>query len=303
MRGALDGDVLAVLARQDNVIGNWQVDERTRRLLQRTCARGEGRRLTWSVYLLSPAPPTPAQLVWAAYLHCGPASMIAGRSALVLAGWGDAHRRPIHALVPGGRQPTGTPAWLRVHRSQSIPEQSLGSPPRVPPHLAAVQAAAWAASDREAMFVLTSSMQQGIITPIRFQREVASTSRVRRRTLMLDTAGEYLSGTQSTPEFDFGRLCRHYGIPAPIRQTRRRDASGRWRYTDAEFVLPDGRTLIVEIDGLHHLDPANWLADIRRQNDLMVTTNGLVLRVATWTLKHEPAEFMPFLGRLLTGNV
>ena len=60
--------------------------------------------------------------------------------------------------------------------------------------------------------------------------------------------------------------------------------------------------MIVEIDGLHHLDPANWLADIRRQNDLMVTTNGLVLRVATWTLKHEPAEFMPFLGRLLTGN-
>ena len=44
------------------------------------------------------------------------------------------------------------------------------------------------------------------------------------------------------------------------------------------------------------------LADIKRQNDLMVTTNGLVLRVATWTLKHEPAEFMPFLGRLLTGN-
>jgi hypothetical protein len=54
-----------------------------------------------------------------------------------------------------------------------MPLNSLGSLPRVPPHLAAAQAAAWAVTDCEAMFVLTSGTQQGVITPGRLQAEMA----------------------------------------------------------------------------------------------------------------------------------
>jgi very-short-patch-repair endonuclease len=77
------------------------------------------------------------------------------------------------------------------------------------------------------------------------------------------------------------------------------DAGGVWRYTDAEFTMRDGRTLIVEIDGLHHLEPTNWLNDIDRQNDLVLSVDGLVLRVATWTLNRQPAPFMAKIAALL----
>lgn len=247
-------EVLATLAGQTNVISNWQVDERTRRSLQRACARGLARRLTWSVYLASTAAPTVDQLVWAAHLHCGPDSMIAGRSAMVLAGWRDVQKRPIHVLVPASRQPRGVPDWMRVHRSQEMPARSMGSLPRVPPHPAALQAAAWAASDREVMYVLTSAMQQGVVAPRRLQAETQLNPRLRRRQLTFDIAAEYLDGMQSVNEIDFAGLCRRHRVPQPVRQTRRLDRDGHWRYTDAEFLLPDGRILIVEIDGLHHLN-------------------------------------------------
>lgn len=69
---------------------------------------------------------------------------------------------------------------------------------------------------------------------------------------------------------------------------------------DAEFVM-EGRTVIVEIDGLQHLDPRNWLADIERQNSLALSTGGTVLRVATWTLRNEPERFMQTLREALGG--
>ncbi len=229
--------------------------------------------------------------------------MIAGRSALVLSGWRDVQRRPIHMLVPTARQPRGNPPWLQVHRRRSMPTNSLGSLPRVPPHLAAAQAAAWAVTDREAMFLLTSGMQQGVITPARLDAEVANHPTLRRRKLIREVAAEYLNGLQSVNEIDFAKLCRRYRIPAPVCQTPRLDLAGKWRYTDAEFMLNDGRTLIVEIDGLHHLDPLNWLEDIQRQNQLMVVSDALLLRVATWTLKREPDQFMPFLARVVLGKL
>jgi very-short-patch-repair endonuclease len=146
-------------------------------------------------------------------------------------------------------------------------------------------------------------MQQRVITPTQIQAECRTHVRMHRRGLTLDVATEYLNGLQSTNEVDFAALCRRYRIPQPVRQTRRRDSAGKWRYTDAEFVLPDGRVLIVEIDGLHHLDPENWLEDIKRQNTLMVATGGLLLRVATWTLKREPDDFMPFLKSVVEGTL
>lgn len=299
----LDTLVVKLLVAQANVIANWQLDERHRRIAQRMCDRGVARRLSWSVYLLSAAAPTAAQLVWAAHLHCGPASLIAGRSAMVLSGWRDVQKRPIHVLVPAARQPRANPPWLQVRRCRSMPLNSLGSLPRVPPHLAAAQAAAWAVTDREAMFLLTSGMQQGVITPGRLQAEVANHPTLRRRALTHEIAVEYSNGLQSMNEIDFAKLCRRYRIPAPVCQTRRLDAAGKWRYTDAEFTLPDGRTLIVEIDGLHHLDPLNWLDDIQRQNQLMVVSDGLLLRVATWTLKREPDQFMPFMAGVVLGKL
>ena len=112
----LDPLVTKLLVAQENVVANWQLDERHRRIAQRMCDRGVARRLSWSVHLLSAAAPTATQLVWAAHLHCGPASMIAGRSAMVLSGWRDVQKCPVHVRVPalGNRAGIHRGYWCTV---------------------------------------------------------------------------------------------------------------------------------------------------------------------------------------------
>ena len=79
-------------------------------------------------------------------------------------------------------------------------------------------------------------------------------------------------------------------------QTRRVGGSRR---TDAEFRLPGGRLLIVEIDGLGHLEAASWQADITRHNELALTTGALVLRITGWELRHDPDPFFQTLEQVL----
>lgn len=291
--------VRLLLARQHEVIGLWQMDLPVRRQIQGLVRRGQARRITWSTYLLACGTPTQEQLDWAAYLHCGPEAALGGRSALSLAGWNDSAGRSAHVVVPKARQPRRNPAWLTVHRTKHFPATRLGSLPRVENHLAAVQAASWARSDSEVLYVLTSAMQQRIITASRLRAAVLSRPTTHRRGLVIDVADEFSAGMQSMDERRFTRLCRRFGLPEPRRQTRRMDAAGVWRYTDAEFTMRDGRTLIVEIDGLQHLEPLNWLQDIDRQNDLMLTVDGLLLRVATWTLRHNPWSFLSKVAPLV----
>jgi hypothetical protein len=83
-------------------------------------------------------------------------------------------------------------------------------------------------------------------------------------------------------ELDFIRECRTRKLPEPERQVARVDAAGRTRFTDAEFRRPDGRVVMVEVDGLGHMSPDTWLADMDRHNDLTVSTEALVLRVSAW---------------------
>ena len=294
---ALPKKTRALLAQQSGVIGLWQIDPPTRRQVQRLVRQGHAQRITWSTYLLACGETTREQRLWAAYLHCGPEAVIGGRTALTLSGWSDTGHESIHVLVPRTRHPRHNPDWLIVHRTGRFPTTSLGSLPRVDHHLAGVQAAGWAGSDGEVLYVLTSAMQQRIITAGRLQQTV--TPSTHRRRLILDIAEDYSAGMQSMNERRFSQLCRQFGLPEPTRQTRRMDSAGMWRYTDAEFTMRDGRTLMVEIDGLHHLEPQNWLADIDRQNNLMLTVDGLLLRVATWTLKHAPDPFFDKLRPLL----
>ena len=57
-------------------------------------------------------------------------------------------------------------------------------------------------------------------------------------------------------------------------------------------LTPSGRVLRLEIEGIQHLDPANYFADITRHNRLQMADPAVGLRVSSWTLKHEAAPFM-----------
>ena len=103
-------------------------------------------------------------------------------------------------------------------------------------------------------------------------------------------------------ELDFARECRRRRLPEPQLQVARRDAAGKRRFTDAEFIRPDGRIVMVEIDGAGHMSADSWLADMERHNDLALVTDALVLRVATWQLRHDPEPFFERLIQALTAR-
>ena len=80
------------------------------------------------------------------------------------------------------------------------------------------------------------------LAPLRRSREL--------RALLVDVSG----GAHSMAEVDLRRACRTYGVQPPRSQRTRTDRRGRTRYTDAEWLLPDGRVLVLEVDGAFHDD-------------------------------------------------
>lgn len=112
---------------------------------------------------------------------------------------------------------------------------------------------------------------------------------------------EFLNGITSVNEHDFATLCHGWNLPEPVRQSRIYDGSGKPRAIDAEFRLPDGRSRRVEIEGMHHFEPVNFMADIDRHNELIVQ-GDVYLRVASYTVKYVPDHFRPVLTSWLRGQ-
>ena len=83
------------------------------------------------------------------------------------------------------------------------------------------------------------------------------------------------------------RMCRTCGLRAPDRQVPRRDRSGRRRFTDAEWRLPDGSLLILEVDGGFHLEVQQYEDDVRRHRGLSAP-GRVVVRCTTQELRREP---------------
>lgn len=148
---------------------------------------------------------------------------------------------------------------------------------------------------RQAIFFGVWSIQHGIVT-LDFLRDAvlslppSPTASMARRAIALIEPG-----VQSMNEFDFAQECRRRGFPEPIRQARRVDSEGRDRFLDAEFRV-NGRSIVVEIDGLQHLDIAVRMDDEYRANELTLQ-QAPVLRVSALTLRTNPDRFFQQLQR------
>ena len=77
----------------------------------------------------------------------------------------------------------------------------------------------------------------------------------------------------------------------PRGQTTRRDRAGRKRFTDAEWDLPDGSVLVLEVEGAFHDDVLQSAADKSRHRKL-VSRNRIVISCTAYELRHEPASVM-----------
>lgn len=163
---------------------------------------------------------------------------------------------------------------------------------------ASIDAAIRMRSPRSAVGIVAAVVQQRLALPERLSDEIDSAGRVRHRSVIRASLGDIAGGSHSLTELDFLSLCRRHGLPEPTRQMRRRGSDGRIRYLDVVWVLPDGRTVIVEIDGGLHLSERTYWADMSRDNEHNLR-GDLVLRFPALALHIDEAGIVAQLRSAL----
>jgi very-short-patch-repair endonuclease len=131
--------------------------------------------------------------------------------------------------------------------------------------------------------VLAAGVQQRLARPQDLRAVVTGNERRPRRAMLMATLDDIAGGAQALSELDLARLVRRYRLPEPDRQAPRRDSAGRCRWLDASW---EAARLIVEVDGIHHLDAAQYWADMDRDNDF--TLDGYrVLRFPAFVVRYH----------------
>jgi hypothetical protein len=231
------------------------------------------------VVALHNGPLTTEQRWWVAVLSCGSPAALASESALRAAGvtllGGD---DTVHVVISRGGRGSDL-GWVKVHESRRFTAADI-HPARRPPAVrlerAAVDAAAWAATDRRACGLLLAVVQQRMTTPGRLAAALRTAGSLRRRPLLARVLLDAAGGAQALTEVDFARMCRRHGLPLPERQVVRVDRFGKRRWLDAALRGPDGRLVIAEIDGAVHLLPMTYWDDMARGNEVAISGERLL---------------------------
>lgn len=224
---------------------------------------------------------------WAAVFQGGPRACLDGGSALIAAGLQRYALDRVRVSVPRGARIRRNKRFnIRQTRRWSADEIVHIGIPRTQPATAAIRAALWARTNREATYVLTICVQQGIASLEAIGHALLRVRRDRRRLLLHEVVNELADGALALGEFDVVRELRRRGLPEPQRQVLRRDGRNRY-YLD--LYWPDFR-LVLEIDGIHHAWAENVVGDALRQN-AVVLTGDTFLRFPLLGLRLEPDAF------------
>lgn len=224
---------------------------------------------------------------WAAVFQGGPRACLDGGDALVAGGLVRFATQKIRVSVPRGARIRRTERYdIRQTRRWAAADRVETGVPRTRPAIAAIRAALWARTDREATYVVTLTVQQGLATPEELGHELLRIRRDKRRQLLSVVVNDLLDGARALGELDVTAELRRRGLPPPQRQVLRRDGRNRY-YLD--LYWPDWK-LVVEIDGIHHVWAENVVGDALRQNAVAVQ-GDTVLRIPLLGLRLQPEEF------------
>ncbi|WP_286929511.1 MULTISPECIES: hypothetical protein [Aeromicrobium] len=286
----MDPSLHATVAAQEQVVSRRQLFAAgvTRATLRAQLEAGRWR--SWGRHAIAlHSGPLPLRSVWwRAVIEAGPRSMLDGVSALQAAGLTGVDVETVRVSVPRGAR-TPRIAGVTLRQTRRLTRRDLAGPglPRVRPEIAAVRAALWARSDRQAAFFLTASVQQRLCRAEDVARAALAIRRHTRRRLLLDVSTQLVDGVRALGELDFARLCREHGLPEPTRQAPRRTARGS-AYLDVEW---SEYGVVVEVDGVQHSSAPIMVDDALRQNHL-VLHRSTVIRVPNLGLRVAPAEFL-----------
>jgi hypothetical protein len=235
---------------------------------------------------------------WAAVIQGGPRACLDGASALVAGGLERYSVERVRVSVPRGAKVRRSAEFdIRQSRRWSVSDLAPSGIPRTRPEVAAVRAALWAKTDRQATYLLTLTVQQGLALPAALGREALRIRRDKRRILVQTVVNDLLDGARSLSEIDVGRELARRGLPAPERQALRRDKRGRYFL---DLYWPQWH-LVVEIDGIHHSWVENVVDDALRQNSLAIA-GDTVLRLPVLGLRISADEFYGQIDEALRVN-
>lgn len=178
---------------------------------------------------------------------------------------------------------------VHVHKViRRVDSELVGSGiPRTRPAIAAVRAAHWAVSDRQAALLLVMPVQQRLCTGAHLLDAVARIPGRNRRKFIHVVAHDVADGAHSLGELDFVAACRERGLPEPTRQEIRHLPNGA-AYLD---IWWEEAALVVEVDGTGHLRGLQMGDDDLRQNEVLLG-DDLVLRVGILGWRLVPGRYL-----------
>lgn len=235
---------------------------------------------------------------WVALLELDPRAALDGVSALRWTGLALTDDVVV-AITPKGSRRRQLPAGVELHESRRFRTEDVvpAGIRRIRPPVAAAHAALWAVTDKQAAYLLTFAVQQGLVVPADLSDAMTTVRRHARRPLVVRTVADLVGGSRTLGEIDLVRGLRSRGLPEPDRQSVRAKPSGK-QFLDADF---DAYDVTLELDGSQHDLPAHRLADTLRDLDLVVE-GRTVLRISmmAWWLDHE--SVLDALERVFTAR-
>ena len=232
---------------------------------------------------------------WAAVFQGGPRACLDGADSLIASGLARFTTDRVRVSVPRGARCRRTPMYdIRQTRRWSADDIVRFGIPRTRTEVATVRAGLWAVTDRQATYVVTLAVQQGLVPVEALGLELLRIRRDKRRLLLNAVVNDLLDGARSLGEVDIGREFRRRGLPQPTRQVLRRDAKKRY-YLDLYW---EDWHVVVEVDGIHHAWAENVVGDALRQNSLAIS-GDTVLRLPLLGYRLCPNDFFDQIEQAL----
>lgn len=225
---------------------------------------------------------------WAAVFEGGPRAFLDGTTSLIASGLKNFNEDRMRVSVPKGAKVSRRTKGLDIRETRRwcADDVTPTGVPRSRIPVAAIRAALWAKSDRQAALILTMTVQQGLCTAETLGREALRIRRDKRRAfvhaLIIDLAG----GITTLGELDVLRGCRERGLPEPDAQVLYRAANGKY-YLDFRWKR---WKVVVEVDGIQHEWAEQIVGNALRQNALAIA-GDTVLRLPLLGLRVAPDDF------------
>ena len=243
---------------------------------------------TPSVYSVTTGPLSWDQQLWRAVLHAGPNSLIGGLTATKVHGLRGWDREQITVLVDDDLS-FDELHGVRFFRTRR-PLAEMRADSRLPlcrPAPAVLLFAAHEPNRRTGHGAVAATVQQRLTTVPELASWLQRFRPLRGAEGFRALFDDLGAGAQSLAEVDLRHACRRFGLAPPDAQRVRRDRRGRRRYTDAEWTLPDGRTLVLEVDGAFHDDVLQAAAD-RARNRQLTSARRVVISCTAYELRYTP---------------